>query len=1138
MDFISQFGKPPKEFSPAAFWFWYGELEPRRLEQQIDEMVGKGVFNAFMHARAYLKTPYLEKDWWEAVEACVRRGKQAGFFPWLYDEYAWPSGTAGSTFEYGSQKPSRVLALGRQNMAKRLFAAPCSQKDPPKEGALAVFALRGSGDALEILPLHDIRSLPEEDSAEAFYVEAVPDLPDYLNPETIRSFLRFTHEEYRSRFGKEFGGTIPGIFFDEIYMTRQPMPWTERFPQEFLARRGYDLIPLLPLLSQDGGKRGRRVRQDYFKTVSELYEEAFFQQVSEWCGGSGLQLTGHTEELLLEHPCRQGDYFASMRHLQIPGADCHDYRYRFPRKITCCESKYAVSVSRLYRKKRCMSEAMGGAGWGCSLQQYRRGINALAAMGISMFVLHGFSYECRTQGEQGDWPASFFYQNPYWKYFGNFSRYVSRVSFMNTVGNPVVDVGLYYPISQMWAETVNGRPSEKAKRISAAFHAVLNDLIEHQIDTDMIDRDSLKNAELKEGRLCAGSERFRAVLFPDAEDEFGPMSERIAEIRQAGVTVLFYPTETKNLHPAELRRKLAETVTPDVTVCSGSTANLYVSHRKEKEKDFYFIANVAGEPRSVTLRLRCTGQPVGLDPETGEKFPVRLVSSADNRTEVILELQADQAVYLLFGEKPLPRFRLEERARIAPAGRWSFLPAESTDDTVRKDAEKAELEIPLASFSSELHPDARLIRICNTENEKGRCGRHLSLWSASFITRRPCWYDDCRETDLYFRKTLFLPEKPQKAPVCFAAVSDCEIFVNGLKQTAVHSAGEPYSIDLAAALCAGKNLIAVHVHNSTPMHDISALTLEEPRRDRLIALIFEGEATTSCGSFKIRSDAGWIVSARECAGWADPDVPLEDGAEQADACAFRSMGDGFGETEWLFAWEMGNLPLRPWGDLPLFGKTVSYPAALCYGITLPAGTAAVSPPEVKGNFSCRLDGFPAACTGSPLSLRPDGRTHLLQIFVSASGPEDGLQKPVKATVEPLRAPLGDWRLHGLEWFSGSAVYRNTFRVPQKNGEFFLDLGQVNFYAEVWVNGKSAGVRIWPPYRLRVTDLLHEGENSVTVAVSNSAAVERRHMLVDEGMALGWNRYWNEDNIDREGENLVSGLLGPAELIRMTRQEEP
>ena len=119
--------------------------------------------------------------------------------------------------------------------------------------------------------------------------------------------------------------------------------------------------------------REQQVRGDYYALVAALYEQAFFGQIADWCEAHGLLLTGHTEEDLMRHPRRQGDYFRTMRHLQLPGADCHDYRYRFPREISIHEPKYAVSVASAYEKPRAMSEAMGGAGWGCSLQEYKRG---------------------------------------------------------------------------------------------------------------------------------------------------------------------------------------------------------------------------------------------------------------------------------------------------------------------------------------------------------------------------------------------------------------------------------------------------------------------------------------------------------------------------------------------------------------------------------------------------------------------------------------------------------------------------------------------------------------------------------------------------------------------------------------------
>ena len=96
----------------------------------------------------------------------------------------------------------------------------------------------------------------------------------------------------------------------------------------------------------------------------------------------------------------------------------------------------------------------------------------------------------------------------------------------------------------------------------------------------------------------------------------------------------------------------------------------------------------------------------------------------------------------------------------------------------------------------------------------------------------------------------------------------------------------------------------------------------------------------------------------------------------------------------------------------------------------------------------------------------------------------------------------------------------------------LELGQVNHCAEIWVNGRLADTRLWHPYRADITDLLRQGENEITIVVSNLASNERRHMLVDQGMALGWNRYWNEDNMDRDSRNYVSGLLGPVRLLHV------
>ena len=71
--------EPEKTYSAAAFWFLNGRLEKERLKHQIDEMADQGVYQAFMHPRAYLVTPYLEEEWWDAIGACVTHAARTGF---------------------------------------------------------------------------------------------------------------------------------------------------------------------------------------------------------------------------------------------------------------------------------------------------------------------------------------------------------------------------------------------------------------------------------------------------------------------------------------------------------------------------------------------------------------------------------------------------------------------------------------------------------------------------------------------------------------------------------------------------------------------------------------------------------------------------------------------------------------------------------------------------------------------------------------------------------------------------------------------------------------------------------------------------------------------------------------------------
>jgi hypothetical protein len=105
-------------------------------------------------------------------------------------------------------------------------------------------------------------------------------------------------------------------------------------------------------------------------------------------------------------------------------------------------------------------------------------------------------------------------------------------------------------------------------------------------------------------------------------------------------------------------------------------------------------------------------------------------------------------------------------------------------------------------------------------------------------------------------------------------------------------------------------------------------------------------------------------------------------------------------------------------------------------------------------------------------------------------------------------PLGSWTDLDPR-YSGRGRYTRRFTVPDgflaEGRRIQLDLGSVEEIAEVRLNGRDAGTRVWAPYRLDVTDGLRAGENTLEVVVTNTQANEI------------------------EGRALASGLLGPVAL---------
>jgi hypothetical protein len=114
-----------------------------------------------------------------------------------------------------------------------------------------------------------------------------------------------------------------------------------------------------------------------------------------------------------------------------------------------------------------------------------------------------------------------------------------------------------------------------------------------------------------------------------------------------------------------------------------------------------------------------------------------------------------------------------------------------------------------------------------------------------------------------------------------------------------------------------------------------------------------------------------------------------------------------------------------------------------------------------------------------------------------------------------RLSPGPWDQAGLASYSGGVIYRKDVILGESVGQVALDLGTVRGTAEVSVNGRPIGVRIWSPYRFDISEAVQPGANTIEVTVFNT---------------LG--PYLNDASPTRyvfAGQQL-SGMLGPVRLL--------
>lgn len=677
-NYLENFKNPPAEFRGKPFWAWNCKLNKEELLKQISYFKEMGMGGATLHCRTGLATEYLGKEFFETMEAVVAELKREGMLAGLYDEDRWPSGFAGGKVTEDEAYRKRFLVFSswrKEERGERMCGVRTDKsfwdRSAGRGTLLARYEVRLCDGYLA-----SYRRLSEGETAADgeewyAYLELAESNPkfngityvDVLNKKALQKFLSVTHEEYAKHFGEEFGTSVPSIFSDEPQFAFKQflgtaeekrevlIPYTDDFDDTFREAYGESFLAHLPEIFwelPDG--EASVIRYEYHEHVTERFAEAFADTIGAWCKEHNIAFTGHMmeEPTLYSQTSCTGETMRHYRGFGIPGIDILCDRREYT------TAKQAQSATHQMGKNQMMCEIYGVTNWDFDFRGHKSEGDYLAALGVTERV-HHLAWASMAGESKRDYPASIFYQSPWYREYKELETYYARLNTALRSGSPVVRIGVIHPVESYWmvygpeAQTADARDKleRQFKEITEWLLFALLDF--HYISEGLLE--SLDKEMQPAGEdtrvFAAGAMRYDCVIVPGCLTLREHTVERLNAFMAAGGRVIFlgdvpgYVAGRRDERPEQLaeralclpfdRNRLLEALQEyrviDLRNMNGvRTDRMVYQMRRTEEETLLFLANAKKIKKpdipmrwDGTLTLRGTYQVTKMDALTGEE---------------------------------------------------------------------------------------------------------------------------------------------------------------------------------------------------------------------------------------------------------------------------------------------------------------------------------------------------------------------------------------------------------------------------------------------------------------------------------------------------------------------------------------
>jgi hypothetical protein len=1191
LDVLPGFRNPPSGYGEVSFYWWLGDSLTRdRITWELDQLKGHSITGLqvnYAHSDqggniwglTYPGKPRLfSKDWWELFEWFLKEAQKRDMSVSLSD---YTLGIAGQGW-YVDDMLKENPGLCGSNLVAVIhdIGANVDTAMAMPDNLLSAFVYRTDngkvipGSGLSVRSA-DGKLLPGTEGIDRRMVvvsyKTVKTSFDPMNPLSGAQVIAKFFEPFEQHCPDEAGKGLNFFFSDELNFGIGGLLWNSSFAEEFMKRKGYDLVPELAALFTDIGPRTPKVRMDYNDVLVALSEENFFRPIYEWhtergmlygCdhGGRGLDVTEF------------GDYFRAQRWMSGPGCD----QPVLARNVN--KDKVASSIAHLYERPRTWLEGFHSSGWGTSCTEVADATFANFAMGQNLLSLHGLYYS--THGGWWEWaPPDNHFRQPYWADMDYLLKCTERLSYLLSQGYHRCDVAVLYPVTPVVAG-MNGKGS-----VDAAF-ASGERLYSYGIDYDFIDYESLIRSRVRDRELQVSGERYRVLVLPSMTAMRLAALEKVRDFYRGGgivVAIGALPgaserigrndpeiesidnqvfgrgsgpiTHDAGIHdngrknsgkaillasPDAIIGAISRVITPDFRMTSPDV-HPDILHRRAGNRDIYYVYGV---PKDTECFFRCTGKVELWNPWDGTVSPLRVTFSGKEGTWLRMPLTATEPQLIVFSPG-MPETEEETGRKPAPeevllVGDWEFELNPTLDNRYGDyrqpaypgytAAEATDILFRMEDSSSGRWMDASLEE-AGWDTVSISYGRRF--WALGPL---PGGVDSIR------LETMLRQE---------SSVGHGMTVKVGNRQVA----WKPYEFSWRYGLKGNPGRQGYHGLKEW-MHDDIIQTGRAIRdwpgvpRPRIVAgpagstwyfwstILSDADQEASLEKGDLEPTGIWVNGQPVTNG--STNVYLHRGRNPV-LLRYSSPGTGFVVfTKRTFDdnWKQ---------KIPLATHWLANPSVLPYD-TYPANSVQVgwyrfqAPPGLQSIEMATVNQPQVWINGKevPVNRFDPGRGWFADSLIpvwkaTAYGTVPAVSKVAvrlrmepgnfggAAFIDPIRLDCGKGRIRlgdlagepSLRTYSGGMWYRKTVLLNASQAgasKLTLDLGDLVASAEVYVNGKPAGVRVSPPWTFDVTGRFKSGENRLEILVYNTLG---NYFLTVPSSYTGKTR---------------SGLIGPVRLL--------